>query len=76
MFFRVIKELTDQLESVAKSDSDELKSKVDQHYKQLSTQINRLKMLKVFRIFFKFLYYLYLHISIASQQYNSNVNYT
>ncbi|CAH0713132.1 unnamed protein product, partial [Brenthis ino] len=43
---KVIKELTEQIEAVAKSGSDELKTKVDQHYKQLSTQINRLKMLK------------------------------
>ncbi|XP_050352163.1 dystrophin-like [Nymphalis io] len=43
---KAIKDLTDQLETAAKSDSNDLKAKVDEHYRQISTQINRLKMLK------------------------------
>ncbi|CAH2089782.1 unnamed protein product [Euphydryas editha] len=43
---KAIKDLTEQLEAVVKNDNIDLKAKVDEHYKQISTQINRLKMLK------------------------------
>ncbi|XP_026495474.1 dystrophin-like [Vanessa tameamea] len=43
---KAIKDLTDQLETAAKNDNNDLKAKVDEHYRQISTQINRLKMLK------------------------------
>jgi hypothetical protein len=46
--FRALKDLSVQLNSIAKAPEDDgLKIKVDIHSAQISTQINRLKVLKV-----------------------------
>lgn len=47
MDFRALKEISCQLQEVAKDSDDELRSKVDTHYNQILAQISRLKELKV-----------------------------
>ncbi|XP_050682595.1 dystrophin-like isoform X2 [Leptidea sinapis] len=42
-----LKEISCQLQHIAKDSDDEIKSKVDIHYDQISAQINRLKELKL-----------------------------
>lgn len=47
IIFRALQDLSSQLKEATASDDENLKAKVDVHWNHISTQINRLKALKV-----------------------------